>query len=92
LLWIAFSAKLLTLVLPRLRRITDFELRLELAAIFSSIIGFTVMGFSGPTMTSAVLGPFFWFAAGIAAYWFAGPGRLAKAMTPSGVGNELQPV
>jgi hypothetical protein len=25
-----------------------------------------------------VFGPFFWFATGIAAYWFAGPGRTAS--------------
>ena len=77
LLWIAFSVRLLTLALPRLRHILDFELRLDLAAVFSSFIAFTIMGFSGPTMTSAALGPFFWFTAGIAAYWFAGPGRSA---------------
>ncbi len=83
LLWIAFSIRLLTLVLPRLRRVGDFELRLYLAAIFSSIIAFTIMGFSGPTMSSAVLGPFFWFAAGIAAYWFLGPGRALRAGAPA---------
>jgi hypothetical protein len=26
-------------------------------------------------MSSAAGGPFFWFTVGIAAYWFAGPGR-----------------
>ncbi|MGP0103082.1 MAG: hypothetical protein ACLPUT_15865 [Solirubrobacteraceae bacterium] len=77
LLWIAFLIRLLVLALPGLRRIPDFELRLDLAAVFASFIAFIIMGFSGPTMTSAALGPFFWFTAGIAAYWFAGPGRTA---------------
>jgi hypothetical protein len=44
------------------------------------------MGFSGPVMTSAVLAPFFWFSAGIAAYWFAGPGRSVRGgNVPAGV-------
>ncbi len=77
LLWIAFTVRLLVLALPGLRRIPDFELRLDLAAVFSAFIALTIMGFSGSTMTSEALGPFFWFTAGIAAYWFAGPGRAA---------------
>jgi hypothetical protein len=77
LLWVAFEIRLLVLAVPGLRRIADFELRLDLAAVFASFMAFIVMGFSGSTMTSAVFGPFFWFAAGIAAYWFAGPGRAA---------------
>lgn len=75
LLWVALSVRLITLAFPGLRRIRDFELRLDLTALFSSIIAFTIMGFSGPTMTSAAFGPFFWFTAGVFAYWFAGPGR-----------------
>jgi hypothetical protein len=75
LLWIGFTLRLITLVVPGLRRVRDVELRLSLAAVFSSIVAFTIMGLSGPTMTSAAFGPFFWFAAGTFAYWFAGPGR-----------------
>jgi hypothetical protein len=73
-LWVAFTIRLGTLVLPRLRRVRDFELRLYLTALTSTLIAFTLMGFEGPTMSSAAFGPFFWFAAGTLAYWFAGPG------------------
>lgn len=74
LLWIAFTIRLGTLVLPRLRQIRDFELHIYLAAMAATIIAFTIMGTSGPALASSALGPFFWFAAGVFAYWFAGPG------------------
>jgi hypothetical protein len=74
-LWVALTIKLIVLALRRLRRVPDIELRLYLAAILSSFIAFTLMGFSGPTMAGAAFGPFFWLTAGIAAYWFAGAGR-----------------
>jgi hypothetical protein len=73
-LWIALTIRLLTLVLPRLGRVRDFELRLYLTGITATLIAFTLMGLEGPTMASAAFGPFFWFATGTLAYWFAGPG------------------
>jgi hypothetical protein len=72
LLWIALSVTLIALAVHRLRRIADIELRLSLAAVFAAVIAFSVMGFANPTMSSLPFGPFFWFAVGIAAYWFAG--------------------
>ncbi len=75
LLWVGFSVRVLVLALRRLRGVVDVELRLYLAAVYATLIAFTIMGFSGPTMASAAFGPFFWGAAGMAAYWFAGPGR-----------------
>ncbi|HLH15503.1 MAG TPA: hypothetical protein VKV16_11980 [Solirubrobacteraceae bacterium] len=75
LLWIAFMVRLLALALPGLRRVPDYELRLELAAVYAVFIASLVTGFSGETITSAVQGPLVWFTAGITAYWFAGPGR-----------------
>jgi O-antigen ligase len=73
-LFIALVIRLFMLVLPRLRRVRDFELRLYLTAFTATLVAFTLMGFEGPTMTSAAFGPFFWFATGTLAYWFAGPG------------------
>jgi len=80
LLWIALSIKLIVLVVRRLRRVGDIELRLSLAGVFAAVIAFTIMGFVGATMSDLPYGPFFWFAVGIAAYWFAGPGRTAGQM------------
>ncbi len=70
--WIAISVFVIVLAASRLRRIGDVELRLALAAIFASFIAFTMMGFAGATMSNLPFGPFFWFALGIAGYWFAG--------------------
>ncbi len=84
LLWVALSVKLVVLVARRLRRISDVELRLSLAGVFATVIAFIIMGFAGPTMSNLPFGPYFWFAAGIASYWFAGgmqrqPNALRKA-------------
>jgi hypothetical protein len=77
LLWIAFLVKLLVLVVRRIGRIEDTELRTYLIAVVATLFAFTVMGFAGPTTASAAGGPFFWSAAGIAAYWLAGSMRSA---------------
>jgi hypothetical protein len=77
-LWVALTVKLIVLALRRLRRVPDIELRLYLAAIISTFIAFTLMGFAGPTMAAPAFGPFFWLSAGIGAYWFAGPGRRTR--------------
>ena len=80
LLWVALSVKLIVLVVRRLRNIGDIELRLSLAGVFATLIAFTIMGFAGPSMSNLPFGPYFWFAAGIASYWFGSsksPPRLA---------------
>lgn len=90
LLWAALTIRLLMLGLTRLRRIADIELRLDLAALLATLLGFTIIGFSGPTMSSAAWGPFFWSTAGIFAYWFITrrhhapeEGRLPMAAVPA---------
>lgn len=69
-LWVALSVTIIALAVRGLRRIGDVELRLYLAGVFATVIAFTIMGFVGPTMSSLPFGPYFWFALGIAAYWF----------------------
>ncbi|HST54663.1 MAG TPA: O-antigen ligase family protein [Solirubrobacteraceae bacterium] len=75
LLWVSLTVALLVLVIRRIRLIPDIELRLSLAGVFAVVIAFTMMGFAGPTMSNLPYGPFFWFAVGIAAYWFGGAQR-----------------
>jgi O-antigen ligase len=77
LLWLGLIVNLILLAVRRLRTIVDLELRIELSAVFAVVIAFLLMGVSGPIMASPAAGPFFWFATGIAAYWFLGPGRKA---------------
>jgi hypothetical protein len=79
LLWISLSVMVIRLAVRSLRRVADVELRTSLAAVFAAVIAFTLTGLAGPTMASPPFGPYFWFATGIAAYWFVGPGRAAQA-------------
>jgi hypothetical protein len=41
------------------------------------------IGFAAPTLTGTALGPLFWFAIGIAAYWLTGP--VPRAHKSSGL-------
>jgi hypothetical protein len=75
LVWVSFTIALIVLVLRRVRLIEDVELRLCLVAVFASMITIAFKGFAGPTMATSPAGPFFWFAAGVAAYWLAGVAR-----------------
>lgn len=89
LLWIGLTVRLLTLAFQRMRRIEDMDLLLSLAAMLSVFVAMAAMGFEGPTLASSAFGPFFWFFAGTAAYWFLGPGRRelsAGAPTPAFAG------
>ncbi|HEY2435618.1 MAG TPA: hypothetical protein VGH93_00450, partial [Solirubrobacteraceae bacterium] len=83
-LWVGLVLNLMWLAVRRLRRIADIELRIDLAGVFAVPIALLLIGVSGPVMGSSAAGPFFWFAAGIAAYWFAGPGRNEAAAEPAG--------
>jgi O-antigen ligase/polysaccharide polymerase Wzy-like membrane protein len=79
LFWIALTLTVITIAVKGLRRIGDVELRLSLAAVFATFIAFAVMGFAGPMTSSLPYGPYFWFAIGIAAYWFAGGLQRVRA-------------
>ncbi len=87
-LWVALALQVIVLVLRRLPRVADVEVRIDLAAVFAVFVAFALMGLEGSFMSSAAGGPFFWFAVGIAAYWLAGPGRTrargSGALTPVG--------
>jgi hypothetical protein len=85
LLWVALTVRVIALVLPRLRRIADIDMRLYLAAMFSAFVAMTIMGFSGPTTGSAAFGPFFWAFLGVVGYWFLGSGwrTQGEATTPT---------
>jgi hypothetical protein len=65
----------------RLRFTGDSELAIDLAGAMAPFVALTLEGFSGPFTTSACSGPYFWFAVGIAAYWF-GSSRYKQAVAP----------
>lgn len=76
LLWIGLSINVLFLGVTRLRRILDPELRTYLVAILASFIAFTLLGLGGSVDVNAT-NAYLWGAAGVVAYWLAGPGWLA---------------
>jgi hypothetical protein len=69
-LYVALTLRLLFIGLGGLRRISDIDLRLYLGAMISTLLGLTLMGFSGTTMSSPAFATYFWFTAGTFAYWF----------------------
>jgi hypothetical protein len=79
LLWLALTIQIIVLVIRRLPRIANVDIRIDLAAVFAVFIAYGAMGLRGAFSDTASGGPFFWFAIGIAAYWLAGPGRRADA-------------
>jgi hypothetical protein len=79
LLWCGLSLNVLLLVLLRLRRIEDVELRTSLAAVAAAFVAFSVEGFAGPTLAVSPAGAYLWFAAGVVAYWLAGPGWSTRS-------------
>lgn len=83
LLWIALSVQLIVLGVRKLWSESDRELRLDLAVVLATIIAFALIGLAGPTTSGLPFGPYFWFAAGIFAYWCASPRRAAdRAPSP----------
>ena len=82
-LLIGLSLYVIVLVGRRLRHTADSELAIDLAGAMAPFVALTLEGFSGPFTTSAAAGPYFWFAIGIAAYWF-GSDRYKRPVAEDG--------
>jgi hypothetical protein len=87
-LFVALLAQLVVLVVRRLPRVPEPDVRICLAAVFAPVFAYAIMGLRGAFMDSSAAGPYFWFAVGIAAYWLAGPGRTLEARI-RGAGDAL---
>ena len=72
-LWIGLTISVLLLGVTRLRRIADPEMRAYLVAVLAAFVAFTILGLGGTSYVN-FSGAFLWGAAGIVAYWLAGPG------------------
>ncbi len=95
-LWVALSVYVMVLIASGMRHVADPELAIYLAGAMAPFFALFVEGTSGPLATSAAAGPYFWFAIGTAAYWFAGRGRATRFMksalpraSPAVVGQAL---
>jgi hypothetical protein len=83
LLWVGLIVATLALALTGIKRIVDTELRMYMVAMLAVYVAFTVQGFVGPTLAVTPAGAYVWFFPGVAAYWFAGAGRVALRRQPS---------
>jgi hypothetical protein len=66
---LGFTLRLLHLALTRLRRLSDPETRVLLAAVISPVFGIAALYIGGAPTAGSPLGPYFWFVAGIMSYW-----------------------
>lgn len=80
--WVGMTIFVILLVARGIRRIGDSELAILLAGTFGAFVALAFEGFTAPFITSSVSGPYFFFAIGIAAYWFAG--RKSRRDSPLG--------
>ena len=82
LVWTALSLYMFAVITRGMRTVRDGDLAIMLAGTFAPFVALFFEGTAGAISNSAVWGPYFWFAIGVAAYWFAGPGRqLARSST-----------
>jgi hypothetical protein len=87
--WVALTLYVILLVSGGMRAVGDGELAIMLAGAFAPFVALALEGFSGPFITSTASGPYFWLAVGMAAYWFAGPGRKALGVRKARPEHEL---
>jgi len=88
---LGFNLKLLALALRRTHRLPDVELRLLLAALLAPLFAIFGGWIIGITTSSTPTSPYFWFVAGIAAYWLAGRGERIAPLVPKGAAPVAPP-
>jgi glycosyltransferase involved in cell wall biosynthesis len=86
---LVLNLKLLALALLRIHRLPDIELRLVLAALVAPLFALFAGWIVGITTASSPAAPYFWFVAGITAYWLARDPRQSQA--PSVTSPSLRP-
>ena len=69
LLVLGMTLRLIVLAFRRVRKIEDDELRWYLAAVAAPFCAFVVSWFTTSTSVTSPNAPYFWFAAGVLAYW-----------------------
>jgi hypothetical protein len=82
-LWPLLSIFVSVMIVRRMRRIRDGELAICLAGALAAFIPLPIEGSTGFISGGAASGAYFWFAIGIVAYWFAGPGRESPIGAPA---------
>jgi hypothetical protein len=72
---LGLTLQLLALSLRGIRRLPDGELRLLLAGVAAPLFALVAAGAAGITTAASPTSPYFWFAAGIVAWWLHPDGR-----------------
>jgi hypothetical protein len=70
-IFLGLSIKLMALAVRRTRTVMDPHLRSLLAGIAAPLFGIFATGWVGATSSAPPPAPYFWFAAGVLAYWLA---------------------
>ena len=68
-IYLAFTFRLLSVAVTRIRRTGGLALRLYLAALAAPLAAMLVAGFAAPTTTSVPTAPYLWLASGVLSYW-----------------------
>lgn len=76
---VGFVCRLLFLGVRGVRRIADPELRTLLSAVVAPMFGISALFVGGAPLVSSPLGPYFWFVAGVMAFWLISYRRSAFA-------------
>jgi hypothetical protein len=77
--FLSFHLFLLWLLVRRCRRVPDSDARTMLAAVGAPLIAMIPLLFVTTTTANAPLSPYFWFAAGVLAFWLVGARRPRPA-------------
>jgi hypothetical protein len=77
LIWIGLPLCVMLLAVRKLRYVADPDLRVAVAAVAAPVFAFLPMAFTSVPSLSVALGPYYWFAAGVASYWLAGGRGMA---------------
>jgi hypothetical protein len=86
---LGFNVRLLLLSGSGIRRVQDPELRLLLSALAAPLLALFAAWLVGVTSATTPTSPYFWFVAGVLAYWLAGRSEPASATAAPAV--ERQP-
>jgi len=76
LIWTGFLIRLIVLAARRLRNVVDPDVQIFLIALCSPLVAYLFMAVDGPVSVGVAGGSYYWFAAGVSAYWFLGAGRF----------------
>jgi hypothetical protein len=83
-LWPALTLYVMFLIASGMRHVRDPDLAICLAGALATFFVLPLEASNAFLSAGEAIGPYFWFAIGVAAYWFAGPGRARLGESAGG--------